>query len=1799
MQLNFMHLSQVRPFIAVVCISIVFLLGDLAPATAQAPVINSFSPSTICQGDVITIKGVNFTKAIAVQAGNQPASNFKIVDDNTITATVSDIATDGPVTVTNDVGTGSYGTLTVKPAPRPDLTHVSPADAPFTNCDGNASYLLNVSNSSSTTGTGNNYTINWGDNTPVFSQTDWPAGAQTSHQYTAQGYFTITITIAPSDGCTKTKTIQFYNGTNPLGSFTTTTSTTGLCAPAPIEFQIGNWFKNSTGTVYEVNFGDGTPIVTLTHPLNATNTVQLLSHTYTKTSCPNTDFTATLNAVNGCYTTQYTLNQIIIRTKPQADFAAPVNPGCVNMPVCFVNESTNGYSGNACLTTTNYLWDFGDGTTYTGAVPPCHQYAAPGTYSVTLSASNNTCGSSTKTKQITVLPVSPPPTVNAGVILYCQGQAAVPLTATGTGLLWYTSATNGIGSSTAPTPSTATTGTRTYYVSQTIPNDCESQRVAITVTVNALPGAPVVSSPVQLCQGQTAAPLIATGSGLLWYTVATGGTGASTAPVPSTGSIGTTTYYVSQTTNGCEGPRAAIVVNVTGVPTIPVVVSPVTYCQYQAASPLSATGSGLLWYTVATGGTGSPLAPIPSTSTAGTTTYYVSQGSGCGESPRASIVVNVNAAPTAAISYPVTMLCNVIASPTNPNPPVAAVQTGDAGGSYSIIPTAGLPINPNTGEINPSGAAPGTYTIKYSVNGAVGCGVFTATTTVTVTAAPTATISYPGLCTSDAVTAVKLTGSTGGTYSSTAGLSLNAATGSINPSLSQPGSYTVTYTIPASAPCPGFVATTSVTVTQAPSAAIHYPTSTLCNVAASPATPNPPVAVIQTGDGGGSYTIVPATGLSINPSTGEIDPSGAMAGVYTIEYRVAGAGACKNFMTTTSVTVTTAPTAVISYPGLCTSDGVTPVSLAGSAGGTYSSTTGLGLDAITGSINPSLSQPGSYTVTYTIPASAPCPGFVTTTSVTITRAPSAAIHYPATTFCNVIASPTTPNPPVAVIQTGDGGGSYSIVPATGLSINSTTGEINPSGAVAGIYTIEYRVPGAGACKVFMTTTTVNVTAAPTAVIQYAGTPYCRANSALQPVSLSGVTGGVFTAAPGLSLDATTGSINPSLSQPGIYSVTYTIAASPPCPGYVTTTTVEVADYPTLSFASPVQSICSGGTALYRPSSNIANVTYQWYVVGALPPDVSGASSGTSSGPAAFSFTFTNSGASPATLTIRVVPTNPSQNPCPGPPYDLILTVNPITPAPAYKIFNFCMGDPSTSLSIQPLPGTTIKWYDANGAVLPAAPVISTSVPVQFTYYATQTNGTGCESPKTQILVIVNPTPKIAGSSFTNPTVCGVPSGAIVLKITDLNDNPVPNLPVTVHYNKFQLPYTALLSTDASGNLTIPLTAGTYSNIYVDATGCVSQKIPDVFILKDPTPPSAPAVGYNNPLCSGYPLTLTALSAASPVPGPLEYVWAGPAFGPLADTINKSVITFPSASMSDVGTYIVYAIQNNCISATSSVSVAIRQSPSKPSIVTKNPLCVGDDLHLQAFSTIPSGDNNLEYAWKGPGTGFPVNSPIAGVDKVRLEDGGVYSITVTSPVTGCSMTTDTLIRIGGYPILKFAEDTLTVPTGFLLSATPIIVNAADPGILPMEKFIWTPAEDVSCNNAVCATPMIKIKENACYNVTGINSYGCSGSTAICVKVFCKSSQVFIPNAFAPRGDIGANRILMVRATGISSVRSFRVFNRWGKVMFERSNFPPNSPDFGWDGTVNGRLADSGVYVYTAEVLCENGVPYTFKGNVTLF
>jgi gliding motility-associated-like protein len=65
-----------------------------------------------------------------------------------------------------------------------------------------------------------------------------------------------------------------------------------------------------------------------------------------------------------------------------------------------------------------------------------------------------------------------------------------------------------------------------------------------------------------------------------------------------------------------------------------------------------------------------------------------------------------------------------------------------------------------------------------------------------------------------------------------------------------------------------------------------------------------------------------------------------------------------------------------------------------------------------------------------------------------------------------------------------------------------------------------------------------------------------------------------------------------------------------------------------------------------------------------------------------------------------------------------------------------------------------------------------------------------------------------------------------------------------------------------------------------------------------------------------------------------------------------------------------------------------------------------------------------------------------------------------------------------------------------------------------------------------------------------------------------------------------------------VVTFRIFNRWGEIVFERANFNANTPSAGWDGTYKGKQLSTDVFVYTLEVVCDNNTSLVFKGNIAL-
>jgi gliding motility-associated-like protein len=145
------------------------------------------------------------------------------------------------------------------------------------------------------------------------------------------------------------------------------------------------------------------------------------------------------------------------------------------------------------------------------------------------------------------------------------------------------------------------------------------------------------------------------------------------------------------------------------------------------------------------------------------------------------------------------------------------------------------------------------------------------------------------------------------------------------------------------------------------------------------------------------------------------------------------------------------------------------------------------------------------------------------------------------------------------------------------------------------------------------------------------------------------------------------------------------------------------------------------------------------------------------------------------------------------------------------------------------------------------------------------------------------------------------------------------------------------------------------------------------------------------------------------------------------------------------------------------------------------------------------------------------------------------------------------------------------------------------------YTWSPATYLNCTD--CPQPLVTPKLNTQYTVNFVDSNGCKNTGQIQIVVFCKNSNVFIPNTFSPNGD-GSNDIFYIRGKGLDRVKSLRIFNRWGQVVFEKRDFPINDALSGWDGKFKGNRPQPDVYVYQLEVFCDNSEIFRFEGNVAL-
>ncbi|MCE3281490.1 MAG: cell surface protein [Chitinophagaceae bacterium] len=379
-------------------------------------------------------------------------------------------------------------------------------------------------------------------------------------------------------------------------------------------------------------------------------------------------------------------------------------------------------------------------------------------------------------------------------------------------------------------------------------------------------------------------------------------------------------------------------------------------------------------------------------------------------------------------------------------------------------------------------------------------------------------------------------------------------------------------------------------------------------------------------------------------------------------------------------------------------------------------------------------------------------------------------------------------------------------------------------------------------------------------------------------------------------------------------------------------------------------------------------------------------------------------------------------------------------------------------------------------------------------------------------------------------------------------------------------YNWTFSNGATGNSPTVInnygSAGTFNGQLIVGTafGCYDTTSKPITINPSPTVNTNP----NMQICRGQSAQLNATGA-------FTYDWA--------PFTGLSCTTCPNPIASPVTTtqYVVTGYNGFGCAGRDTILITVPQ----PIDVIAGPdavMCIGQTRQLNATGA-------TTYVWS-PATGLSatnIPNPVASPTFTTI-----YRVIGYDAHNCFQDTAYVTIGVGNYPTVNAGTDH-TVATGTLVNLAPTVTNG------PIALWTWSPSNDLSCAN--CPTPVATAKKDICYNVTATNFFGCSGSDSVCIKVFCESSQVFIPNAFTPDGD-GINDILTVRAKGVKSIKSFRVFNRWGQLVFEKANFTPNIDSQGWDGKVKGIPAPPDVYVYTCEVVCENDIPYTYKGNVAI-
>jgi len=234
----------------------------------------------------------------------------------------------------------------------------------------------------------------------------------------------------------------------------------------------------------------------------------------------------------------------------------------------------------------------------------------------------------------------------------------------------------------------------------------------------------------------------------------------------------------------------------------------------------------------------------------------------------------------------------------------------------------------------------------------------------------------------------------------------------------------------------------------------------------------------------------------------------------------------------------------------------------------------------------------------------------------------------------------------------------------------------------------------------------------------------------------------------------------------------------------------------------------------------------------------------------------------------------------------------------------------------------------------------------------------------------------------------------------------------------------------------------------------------------------------------------------------------------------------------------------------------------------------------AVDTILNG--NPPFTYSIDGLNFQLDSFFTGLPSAT------HTVTVLDQL-GCTGTETQFVDQRPEPV-SFINATLTELCLGETTELEVFTNSFN-----LFTYAWSPSETLSCSD--CKDPVVLPLETTTYTVTVTDDYGCISTAEITIEVDPKR-RIWVPNAFTPNADGINDNVTVFGDNSVDNILAFRVYDRWGALVFEASGIEANNLRLGWDGRFKGKLMNPAVFVYYTEVLFIDGSTKELSGDISI-